>query len=213
MLGRDVALALQSCQRPERLVPQRILLVCSLLLVLLCLLAVFDVSAVSVISPPFSCFTVSPRKKYSFRSVILNALKSSSHATFCSQSLRVWVCLLISPVASVQKYRWILEAIPGYGGIAKMWNWRALWVEKMVSFSMFFFKEMCQLGGFFVHLIIVFHKVHFLLSSAAAASPHDTHEHTGSVAFPCTAAVQYQKRRITLPITLCKCWDYVFTTE
>lgn len=42
---------------------------------------VFDVSAVSVISPSFSRFMVSPRKKYSFRSVILNAVKKKKKKT------------------------------------------------------------------------------------------------------------------------------------
>lgn len=94
----------------------------SVLLVAVSLRCVFDVSAVSVISPPFSRFMVSPRKKYSFRSVILNVVKDkNSHhhiQPFVHSPFAAGFYLLISLVASVQKHQCILEAVPRYGGIA-----------------------------------------------------------------------------------------------
>lgn len=51
----------------------------SLLLVLPCLLAVFLMCLLCLLSLPLSsCFMVSPRKKYSFRSVILNVAKDKN---------------------------------------------------------------------------------------------------------------------------------------
>lgn len=80
--------------QPHCVIPQLMQLVCYLSVpccVPCCVsLLHFDVSAVSVISPSlsFSCFMVSPRQKYSFRSVIFNAIKKNPHATFSSPSLR-----------------------------------------------------------------------------------------------------------------------------
>lgn len=70
----------------------RLLSICAVLRALLCLLAAFwCVCCVCYLSLSlsFSCFMVSPRKKYSFRSVIFNAIKKKNpHATFSLPSLR-----------------------------------------------------------------------------------------------------------------------------
>lgn len=82
-----------SAHQPHCAVPQHILLrYLSVLHCLLCCVSslCFDVSAVSVISPSFSCFMVSPRKKYSSRSVTLNAIKVSCNLLFTVPSLPQW---------------------------------------------------------------------------------------------------------------------------
>lgn len=83
----------QCLRRPHYAVPQHIGLLCCLCAllaalrllrcVLMCLLCLLSLPLL----PPFSCFTVSPRKKYSFRSVILTAINISSNLLFAVPSL------------------------------------------------------------------------------------------------------------------------------
>lgn len=83
----------QCLRRPHYAVPQHIGLLRYLCVplaalrllrcVLMCLLCLLSLPLL----PPFSCFMVSPRKKYSFRSVILTAINISSNLLFTVPSL------------------------------------------------------------------------------------------------------------------------------
>lgn len=74
----------------------------------------FDVSAVSVISPslfPFSRFMVSPRKKYSFRSVTPHAVHNLGNLLFVVPILQpgfVWICPQRNCSRSTRVDWWVL---------------------------------------------------------------------------------------------------------